>query len=259
MVQGATRKQSSAPLRSRGWGQLWRRTVTTVAATAVVCGVIFVGRELSRLPIREVVVTGDLERLRKQALQEHVSESLEGGFLGADLDVIREPLEQLPWVYRAQISRQWPSTLQIRVTEQLPIARWGDVSFLNHEGDVFTPGHADGLQELPVLSGPEGSQRQLIVHYSRIQETLMPFELQVASLHMDARGSVRAQLLVGGELILGRDDFDARLRRFTALYPAHLAQRADQLQRIDLRYMQGVAVAWNDRGLELSNTMGSSR
>jgi hypothetical protein len=53
-----------------------------------------------------------------------------------DLRDLRRELEALPWVYRAELRRRFPDTLEIRVVEQVPIARWGDGAFLNHEARV---------------------------------------------------------------------------------------------------------------------------
>ena len=173
-----------------------------------------------------------------------VSESLDGGFLGADLHSIREPIEALPWVYRVVVRRRWPDSLEIRVTEQRAIARWGEDAYLNHAGEVFHPGIPGPMEELPLLAGPDRSQVEVMQYYKLVQDYLQTLGLQVEQLSMDRRGGLSVQLTGGSRLVFGRGETRAKLRRFAQVYEQHLAPRAEFLSSVDLRYSHGVAVAW---------------
>jgi len=50
----------------------------------------------------------------------------------------------------------------------------------------------------------------------------------------------------GVELLLGRDQIIEKMRRFTAIYQQALVQESDRIARIDLRYANGLAVAWRE-------------
>ena len=82
--------------------------------------------KLQSIPVQQISVTGELEHTQREVVQEMIQPSLVGGFLGADLQSIRQQLEGLPWVYEATVRRKWPAALEIHVVEQLPIARWGE-------------------------------------------------------------------------------------------------------------------------------------
>jgi cell division protein FtsQ len=217
--------------------------VLGVVALASVLGLAV--RELSRLPIERVLVTGELQRVSRSQLQTMVNESLRGGFLGADLQYIREPLEQLPWVFRVVVKRRWPNSLEIHVTEQQAIARWGKEGLVNHRGEVFRPAVIEPMPELPLLEGPPASQLLLMQRYMYMQEQLSPIKLQVVELLMNERGGLRARLSNGSELVLGRGDMEDKLARFLGVYQAELASRTLQMRSVDLRYPHGMAVAWN--------------
>ena len=128
--------------------------------------------------------------------------------------------------------------------EQLPIARWGDGAFLNHEGEVFRPSQLEAWQGLPVLRGPEGSAQQLMQTYQRLVDLLKPMGLSVAQLTIDERGEVAAVLGGGQQLMIGGADFLERMKRFKAVYRSELASQMDRVERIDLRYARGVAVGF---------------
>lgn len=245
MAEGATRKARNTPSHSLAV-VVGQRLLVAGSLLAVVALVGLVGWKLSKLPIERVVVSGELGRVSRDRLEAMVNDALHGGFLGADLDVIRRPLEELPWVYRVVIKRHWPSTLEIVVTEQLPIARWGQRGFLNHEGDVFLPETDVDVGELPSLVGPEGSQRRLMNYYKQIQQGMKLADLQLVSLSMNARGSVSARLADGLALEFGRGDLKGKLERFLGVYHADLAASTRRPRRVDLRYENGLAVAWMD-------------
>ena len=132
---------------------------------------------LQSIPVQRIGVTGELEYTQTAVVQELVQPELAGGFLKADLQRIRTQLEGLPWIYEATVRRKWPNALEINVVEQLPIARWGDDGFLNHEGEVFHSGKAGQWQSLPQLQGPEGTARALMDNYQRLLEILAPLGL----------------------------------------------------------------------------------
>jgi cell division protein FtsQ len=210
----------------------------------VLVAVVKAALVLHAIPVERIAVTGKLEYTRKLALQEMVQPALAGGFLSADLQRIRAQLESLPWVYEARVKRQWPSTLEIHVVEQLPIARWGEYGFLNHEGQVFYSTAANDRDSLPLLSGPGGSEQELIANYQLLTEMLLPLGLAIAALAVDDRGQMRATLSGGIEVIFGEQELSERLERFVALFDASLAARRDEIERVDLRYESGIAVAF---------------
>jgi cell division protein FtsQ len=214
------------------------------------------GRSLLSLPVERVVVTGDLKHVDRDALRSMISASLEGGFLWQDLQKLRTPLEALPWVHRVVVRRQWPDSIEVRVVEQRPIARWGDRSLLNHAGEVFEPNSLEQLPALPWLAGPEGSHELMMQRYLQVQRSLETLGLQISALEMDSRGAVAATLADGSELLFGRDALAEKLVRFRTLYTRRLAGRGETLARVDLRYSHGAAVAWH--GDSAGSAAGSS-
>ena len=243
-AQGATRRRR---VKAEPRPALWLNRLLIVAGIALVGAAgARAWTELRQLPVAKISVLGQLEHTRAEAVQELVHPALGGGFLGADLGQIRGLLEALPWVYRAGVRRRWPDTLEIEVVEQLPIARWGEDGFLNHEGQVFhSPGGGRRLL-LPLLRGPAGSERELVATYQRLHELLSPLALGVTQLTMDELGQLEATLAVGARLMVGSNDFIERVQRFAAVYSSELVDRAGEIESVDLRYSGGVAVAFRE-------------
>lgn len=244
--QGATRR--TAPAKTARQPSAWlNRLIILTGAGIVLAAALQAYLFVQEIPVQHITVTGELEHTQAEAVQDMIQPALIGGFLRADLQRIRAQLEELPWIYRATVQRRWPSALEIHVVEQLPIARWGERGFLNHEGEVFQSGNSQDWQALPRLSGPDGTAEALVASYQRIVEILAPLHLAVAQLTVDERGQVEVVLDVGVQVMLGSEDFLERMHRFVAIYRAELGARVTEVERVDLRYETGIAVAFSDQ------------
>lgn len=243
--QGATRKAAVVKAQRKPSAWLNRLIILTGA------GIVFAAATqafltLQAIPVEQITVTGELEHTQAAVIQELIQPSLVGGFLGADLQRIRVQLEDLPWIYRATVQRRWPNALEIHVVEQLPIARWGEHGFLNHEGELFQSDNAQDWSTLPRLQGPRGKTRALVAAYQRIIDILAPLHLSVAQLTVDERGQMDVVLSSGMQLSLGSENFLERMHRFVAIYRVELATRAAEVERVDLRYQSGIAVTFTE-------------
>jgi cell division protein FtsQ len=248
---GATRKVAVEEKKPRSFAWV-NHLLVLIGVGVVVTALAKAAIALNAIPVERIVVSGKLEHTQTVALQDMVQPALVGGFLSADLKHIQVQLESLPWVYEASVKRQWPNALEVYVVEQLPIARWGESAFLNHEGEVFHPSSDKSWESLPMLWGLDGSEQKLIGDYQLINEILMPVELSVSELAVDGLGQLRATLSGGIELRLGDEGLKERLERFAALYRESLFEQKKKIRRVDMRYRSGIAVAFE----ELPNVAG---
>ena len=221
------------------------RGLILVAATVVIALGTQAYLKLQSIPVERISVTGTLQHTQTEAVQKMVQPALQGGFLNADLTLLREQLEALPWIYEATVRRRWPNALEIHVVEQLPIARWGEEGFLNHEAVVFQTTREGSWDALPLLRGEQSDAHVLMARYQRLEELLQPLALQVAELSIDERGQLDAVLEGGTKLKLGNEEFVERVQRFVAVYQTELGARSEDLERVDLRYETGMAVVFS--------------
>ncbi len=248
--QGATRKTVVAEKsagKADGQSSVWlNRLLILLGAAMVLTAAIKAFVTVQSLPVQRVSVTGELEHTQAQAVQDMVQPGLVGGFLSADLQQIQRQLEGLPWIYEASVRRKWPNALEIHVVEELPIARWGQDGFLNHEGGLFHSDKDGDWESLPKLHGPKGSAKALVEKYQRLAEILAPLNLAVEQLAMDEREQLEAVLEGGMQVSLGSSDFLERMHRFNEIYRTELSARQGEVARVDLRYESGIAVAFKE-------------
>jgi len=197
-------------------------------------------------PISKVSVDGELSYISQQAVQQRIAPYIQASFLQINLSGMRQELEQMPWIAHAEVRRVWPDQIMIRLEEQLPVARWGDEALLNNAGHAFAPRESANYQHLPRLAGPQRAQRQVMQQYQVLSQMLRPLGFSIIALEMRERGSWYLRTAQGIDLLLGRDHIVEKMRRFAAIYEKALKAQQPNIARIDLRYPNGLAVAWRD-------------
>ena len=197
------------------------------------------------LPIEAVAIKGDRTYTSDKAIQTALQSLMQRSFFSADIAEVQHALEDLPWVYRASVRREWPAKLKVYLQEQHPVAHWNGDAWLNEHGEVFVAPPQDSLQALPQLSGPEDMALEVLTSYQQVSALLKINGFDLSHLSLSPRHAWHAQLENGIFLDLGREDKMARIQRFINVYPV-LAKQTKKVARIDLRYDTGLAVGWDE-------------
>ncbi len=200
-------------------------------------------------PLTNVMIGGDFTFIETAELSELVVGEIDGGFLSVNLTRLGDVLREHPWVDEVRIRREWPSILNVEVIEEVPIARWGEKGFLNRLGEELLIKNNDHLGALPVLRADFGSSREMMENYQLMAELLIPTGLKIAQLKRDNLGVWFIDTATGVRLVIGRDQVSEKLRRFTSVWAAGLSYQLKQIETIDLRYPNGLAVAWKESAL----------
>ncbi|WP_417660488.1 cell division protein FtsQ/DivIB [Pseudomonas sp.] len=195
-------------------------------------------------PIAKVSVEGELSYVSQDAVQQRIAPFIKSKFFSVDLTGMRHELEQMPWIANATVRRVWPDQIVVSLEEQMPIARWGDGSLLNNQGQAFAPEGLARYEHLPQLYGPKRAQQRVMQQYQVLSQMLRPMGFSVARLELRERGSWFLVTSQGVALLLGRDHLVEKMRRFIAIYDKELKEQIANIARIDLRYSNGLAVAW---------------
>ena len=198
----------------------------------------------STLPITHVRVEGNFQHLSTEKMQTLVSRVIRGGFFNLNVMSIKEVLLSEPWVHWVVVQRVWPDSLNVHVVEQTATAHWNTHDLLNASAQIFTPENAESITSLPRLSGPVDSQALVFERYLELEQALTPKNIKIQSLNLSERRAWRIQLQDGPLIILGRNDVDSRIRRFTSSVLGSLRDELSNVKQIDLRYTNGFAIQW---------------
>ncbi|WP_303901767.1 cell division protein FtsQ/DivIB [Thiohalomonas denitrificans] len=225
-----------------------KRTGQSLALVAGIAVIGFTGRWLmqsSTLPVASVHIRGTFVHVDREELRQVLEPFVNAGFLGLDMNGIRRSVEELAWVRQASVRRIWPAALAVSIEEQRAAAVWAEGGLINERGERFIPEkHAMADGELPVLAGPEGTERKVMTRLREMQDMLVALGASITHLEMDARRAWRLQLNSGLALLLGRREITDRLLRFVRTYDVAIAPRLETIENVDLRYTNGFAVQW---------------
>lgn len=242
---GATRLNSVEPRRELPW--FWMGSLVGLLLLVVSLG--WVGKYLlepANLPVNTVGIESALQQVSHDAIRAIILPHADAGFLHLNVEQVRAELEALPWVYRASVRRAWPDRLLVNIQEQQAVARWAGGGLLNPMGQHFAAEDAEQWTHLPLLRGPDGTEKLVMQAYGQMQQMLRPLELAISHVSMDERRAWSMQVGEALHLGLGRTDLERRLLRFVRVYPRIVEPRLDGIESVDLRYTNGFAIRWRE-------------
>lgn len=197
-----------------------------------------------QVPLRHVVITGELENATKPEITTQVLTPDLGSFFNVDVNKVQQRIEALPWVYSVSVRKKWPDILNVHVLEQQTAALWNDEQLINVKGQVFEVPNEQLPQRIPKLYGPQGTHADALQGYKDLSSLLSINGFEVAKLTLSARFSWQLILTNGVLLELGTQHKVARVQRFIDMYSVITKHNSAAVVSVDLRYDTGMAVRW---------------
>jgi cell division protein FtsQ len=161
--------------RNAGRWRLARRIVAVLLVAALVVGSVWVVYFSSLVTARGVEITGT--RSLGESRIERVADVPTGTPLARlDLDAIRNRVESMGAVRRVAVSRSWPHTVHVAVTERTPIAvidQGNGLKALDSEGVLFGSYRARP-RGLPFVRTDPGTPNEALVEAGRVVAALPP-------------------------------------------------------------------------------------
>ncbi len=240
--------RQAAYLKKRELPSISYRWMNWVLPLVIGCAVLFYVEDHlsnpSTLPVNKIQVHGAFVNVDESMLHSAVTGIVAGGYFNVDVERVREVVEQLPWVNKASVRRVWPDTLSVSVVEQKPVAISKKTGLINANGDVFKPLNNKLPTSLPIFDGSTKLNKIMLSKYHTMSEVLVSINRKITYLKIDARHAVELKLDNGLKVVLGREDNMHRLERLMSIYNKVLISRINDIEVIDLRYTNGMAIGW---------------
>ena len=195
-------------------------------------------------PIDSINVSGDLKRISTKSIENNTKNLLKKRFLSFSASEVKQKLETLDWVQSVEIIRVWPNKIDIRIMEESLLGIWNDDLILNSSGKLYVVDKRSIPENIPRLIGPKGSEKDVMNLFIQINNLLTGRGLYLETLTLDARGSWSFTIKPKIEIELGKTEINQKLERFFLALDQSLLAKINKVSYIDLRYSEGLAVAW---------------
>lgn len=205
-----------------------------------------------------IYVNNKLTRFYEDKFDEIIRENLTGNIILADLDKVKFMIEGIKWVNKVRIKRiLWPSSIDIEITEERPIARWKDGSLIDIKGntlnivtdEIFPIFEADDN-----IVDIEFVKKDMAKMFNNINNILANNNIYIRKLKLSNIFSWDILLDNGVLIKLGRENNSKNIlnkfKKFIKAWNASLKDEVDKLEYIDMRYDDGLSVFYKNIDLK---------
>ncbi|MDQ6646402.1 MAG: FtsQ-type POTRA domain-containing protein, partial [Pseudomonadota bacterium] len=204
----------------------WCLAIALVALPIV--GVLRGWFAANRWPVTQLTVQAEFQHVSAADIRAAVLPRVGKGFFALDLDAVQQAVAALPWVESAEARKRWPNTLQLRIYERQPFARWNEKQLISRQGQVFNAPGAVDTRLLPDLRGPDARLAEVVSFYAETRKAFAGTHLKVSGVALTERGSWSINTGDGALIVIGdRDQAGRRLHRFLDVYPQLIAGHTD--------------------------------
>jgi cell division protein FtsQ len=138
------------------------------------------------------------------------------------------------------------------IKEKKPVARWDEQHLLSDSASVYLA-DTGAFSHLPIVHAANHPPAWVLQQFYRLQTRFNSVDERLMALQVDSRGALDVELINGLKIKLGRKDIDHKIDRLVSIYMQQILPRREQIQRLDLRYSNGFAVAWKKEALQGSD------
>ncbi|MEZ5668791.1 MAG: FtsQ-type POTRA domain-containing protein [Alphaproteobacteria bacterium] len=170
--------------------------------------------------------------------------------LDMDPESIRTRIESLAWVRSAEVVRQLPDIIRIRLVERVPFALWqrnGRVAVVDEEGVILPATGSESEASLPIVIGEHAPDHAPHLFAILSQEPELSRRVRAATWIDDRRWTVR--LDSGIDVLLPADRPAEAWARLARLEAEHMLLERDVVA-IDLRQDDRLTVELSDDAIE---------
>jgi cell division protein FtsQ len=251
------RKQSSSQakrnLAKQSATMSWRKSYNWgFLILPLLLGGVYLSQSNQILPIRSIQLHGSFENLDQLEVEAALQGYIGEGFFSLDIHDLQNALKARSWTDSVSVRRIWPDKLRVVIHERIPVARWDAEHLISDSARIYLADTAE-FAHLPLVHAANHSPTWVLREFYHLQARFESVDERLVTLRVDSRGALDIELINGLQIKLGRADIDHKIDRLMNIYQQQILPRREQIERLDLRYSNGFAVAWKKEALQGSD------
>ena len=216
--------------------------LSVLILTSLIASSTYIWRKINR-PVAVVRIEGEFHHLLRSQIRQQLSPVVVEKFFSIKLSQIKKTLRVLPWVHDVTIKRQWPDQLLVKIYERIPQARWNNRWLIDQSGNIFIPDHLRNFNHLPALSGVITQENEMWKTFLFLKKRLQTISLTITDFSTDDIDNW-CFVTNGVKISVGEHNHYKRIEAFILLYKQQLKGQWSNIDSVDLRYTNGIAIAW---------------
>ena len=193
-------------------------------------------------PLQDFVLLSELKRVKQGDIETVLEPYIGASFWDLPLLEIQSKLMRLDWVVSAKVSRSWPDVVHIVLSEQEPIARWGQDGLINQNGEVFYPHSMDEFQNLVQLDGDLEFAILIAKRFAQLNALFQQQNIPLESLYLKANQVWELGIYQGSKIIFSEKEWGAQIERFLLAFSKISEDMRNSADYYDLRYSNGIVI-----------------
>ena len=231
----------------------WRKSYNWIfLLLPISMGGVYLDQAEQLLPIRTIQLSGTFKNLDQQEVEATLQQYIGEGFFSLDIYQLQQTLYARAWTDSVSVRRVWPDKLRVMIKEKKPVARWDEQHLLSDSARVYLA-DTKAFGHLPLVHAANHPPAWVLAQFYRLQARFDSVDERLLALQVDSRGALDVELINGLQIKMGRGNIDHKIDRLVSIYQQQILPRREQIERLDLRYSNGFAVAWKKEVLQGSD------
>lgn len=199
-------------------------------------------------PAAVVVNPNSLNSAEYHALNDVVQNEEIGSFFTAVLPQIKDTVMNEDWVSQVDIERKWGEGIVINALPRVPVAKFGSEHFIDAQGKVFQPVNDADLKndDLIMLQGDDDQSSLIMQQMQQVNQWFGGLDMQVEDMILTPRMTWVIRFNDGMRVIVDNEHTSQKLMNLSQLLSNQLADKKENIASADLRYKNGLVIAWKD-------------
>lgn len=189
--------------------------------------------------VNKIVVVGDLSHLTENNFKVATQDQLYGNFFTLNIDNLQDDFKKIPWVRDVTVTRKFPHTIEVNLSEYTAVAKLSDEELITPEGKVFL-GQAAG-ESLPFFNTAIKNSREALSDYNILKPILDKRNLKLVELNLNGTGITRVTLSNNLTVTICGTDFAKNLTRLDKNWDS-LYKLNPSLATVNMCYKNAVAI-----------------
>ena len=188
-------------------------------------------------PIDEIIITSKDKKYDEKTINTYIDSLYDKNLLTIDIDEIQANIMTDKWIRDAEISKSFPSTLDIKIIQHMPIAKYNS-NIVTSTGILIES--SDSYKYLPAIidySNDIRSASHILLSSLKYLEKIN-LQVQKIIIHHSLIKIYTTDIL----LITDKEKFKINLERLTASFKKIYKVYDKKITSIDMRYSNGFAI-----------------